>query len=176
MGKTMKPGNIDYGQDAPPVLRKLLLVGSLASVTGLCLLRGAHKAIGIDLWLQEDQGANSKQATLHNAELAGVADRVELYDGDMRTLPLKENTVDAVVASKAIHNISDRHGRYAALQEIMRVLKPAGQVALLDIFCIQEFAQDLSALGLQEVTVTSCRHFAYPPMQMVTGRKRDETQ
>jgi hypothetical protein len=33
--------------------------------------------------LARDQSANSRAATLANAQLAGVADRVEVLDGDM---------------------------------------------------------------------------------------------
>jgi arsenite methyltransferase len=58
----------------------LLLIGAAK-----LLSRG--RAVGIDLWSQVDQGNNSRQATLKNAALEGVADRVGLHDGDMRQLP-----------------------------------------------------------------------------------------
>lgn len=79
-------------------------------------------AIGVDIWSQVDQGKNSKAATLNNATIEGVADRVEVRDGDMRELPLPDANVDVVVASLAIHNIKGRGGRRQAIREIVRVL------------------------------------------------------
>ena len=82
----------------------LLLIGAAKR-----LPRG--RAVGIDLWSQVDQGNNSKEATLRNAELEGVADRVEVHTGDMRQMPFADATFDAVVANLAIHNVPSREGR-----------------------------------------------------------------
>jgi arsenite methyltransferase len=46
------------------------------------LLPRGH-AVGIDLWSQWQQSDNSREATLQNAALEGVADRVCVHDGDM---------------------------------------------------------------------------------------------
>jgi arsenite methyltransferase len=146
--------------------RGLLLIGAACR-----LPRG--RAIGIDLWSAVDQGHNSKQATLSNAHAAGVAQRIAVYDGDMRDLSLfPDASLDAVVASKSIHNIPNPQGRYRALCEIERVLKPFGKVALMDIFCIQEFAEALRRLGIQEVTVEPAPVFASPALSIITGHKR----
>src|SRR5262249_37091118 len=103
---------------------------------GLLLIGAAKRlpngrAIGVDIWSQVDQGKNSKAATLANAAAEGVSDRVEVLDGDMRALPLPVASVDVVVASLAIHNIREREGRRQAIDEIARVLKPGGRVALM---------------------------------------------
>lgn len=144
--------------------RGLLLIGAAKRLPD-------GRAIGIDLWSQVDQGANSKQATLENARIEGVAERVEVLDGDMSQLLLPDASIDVVVASKSIHNIPDREGRFRALQEIVRVLKSGGQVALMDIFCTDEFAADLQALSMQQVSVKPAAFFAYPPLRIVVGRK-----
>src|ERR1700722_867611 len=52
----------------------LLLIGAAKR-----LPRG--RSIGIDLWSQVDQGNNSREATMQNASLEGVSDRVEVRDG-----------------------------------------------------------------------------------------------
>lgn len=145
---------------------------------GLLLIGAARRlphgrALGIDLWSQVDQGANSKQATLENARIEGVIDRVEVLDGDMRQLPLADRSIDVVVASKSIHNISDREGRFRALQEIVRVLRPGGRVALMDIFCTEEFAEGLQTLGMLQVAITPVKYFASPPLRVVTARKQE---
>src|SRR6516162_2511522 len=47
------------------------------------LLPRGH-AVGLDLWSQWQQSVNSREATLRNAALEGVAQRVSVHDGDMR--------------------------------------------------------------------------------------------
>jgi arsenite methyltransferase len=64
--------------------RGLMLVGA-----GKWLTSG--KAIGIDLWQQQDQANNSSSATLSNAAIEGVADRIEVKTADMCELPFPEN-------------------------------------------------------------------------------------
>lgn len=135
---------------------------------GLLLIGAAKrlpqgKAIGIDLWSQVDQGSNSRDATLANAQVEGVADRVEVHDGDMRELPFANNSFDTVIASLAVHNIESREGRLQAIHEIVRVLKPGGKVALMDIFCINEYCEALQANGMQNVHVLG-RNFWYYPL------------
>jgi len=54
---------------------------------GLLLIEAAKrlttgKAVGIDLWQKEDQAGNSPEATWANVQIEGVADRVEIKDGD----------------------------------------------------------------------------------------------
>lgn len=129
------------------------------------------KAIGIDLWLDADQSGNCPEATLANAEVEGVADRVEVKTGDMRELPFEDQTVDVVVASLAIHNIPDKEGRAKAVREIARVLKPNGQVVLLDFKCTDEYVQTLHELGWYETRLSGLQFQVFPPVRIVTGRK-----
>jgi arsenite methyltransferase len=237
----------DYGIDAPPVIRNLLLAGAASVITGIVLnfilastqslvavilltwgllagvsmivtaalmlwsskigklqfreklidslaLQGAEtiidvgcgrglllnaaarrlttgKAIGIDLWQSVDQSGNNPEATLANARAEGVANLVEVKTGDMRELPFEDQTIDVAVSSLAIHNIPNKEGRAKAVQEIARVLKPQGQVALLDFQCTDEYAQTLQALGWHEVKVSGLQFQMFPPVRVVTGRK-----
>src|SRR5213078_4322708 len=101
--------------------RGLLLIGAAKRLT-------SGKAVGLDLWSQQDLGDNRKSATLENAAIEGVADRVEVADGDMKKMPFGDGSFDAVVASNSIHNIYDREGRKQAIAEIVRVLKTGGRV------------------------------------------------
>ena len=73
------------------------------------------KAIGLDLWQNEDQSGNSPEITLKNARLEGVANRASVISGDMRKIPLENASIDAVVSSIAIHNIQERIGRQEAI-------------------------------------------------------------
>lgn len=59
---------------------------------GLLLLGVAKRlrtgrAHGVDIWKTEDQSGNSREAAIRNGELEGVADRVEVHDGDAHRLP-----------------------------------------------------------------------------------------
>jgi ubiquinone/menaquinone biosynthesis C-methylase UbiE len=91
----------------------------------------AGRAVGVDLW-SRDQSGNGPEATLANAAAAGVADRVELHTADMTALPFADSSFDVVTSALAIHNIRSAEGRYRAVDEAMRVLRPGGQLLLAD--------------------------------------------
>jgi SAM-dependent methyltransferase len=123
---------------------------------GLLLIGAAKrlregKAVGIDLWQVEDQAGNSREATWKNVELEGVANRVELVDGDARKLPFADKSFDAIVSSWAVHNIYVKEGREMAIREMARVLKPGGKLAIVDIRHTAEYAQILGNAGMENV-------------------------
>ena len=89
------------------------------------------RAVGADLWTR-DQSGNSPEVTLANAAAAGVADRVEVHTADMTVLPFPDGSFDVVTSALAIHNIPSPEGRYRALDEAMRVLRPGGQMLIAD--------------------------------------------
>jgi SAM-dependent methyltransferase len=143
---------------------------------GLMLIGAAKriphgKAIGIDLWSQVDQKSNSSAATMVNARAEGVADRVEVRDADMRALPLEDSSVDVVVSSLAIHNVTGRDERRKAIQEIVRVLKPGGRVGILDIAHVGDYADDLREAGMRQVEKHGFTPWIYPPTRVLTGVK-----
>ncbi len=142
----------------------LLLVGAAKR-----LPRG--RAVGIDLWSQVDQGSNSKKATLQNARIEGVEDRVEVHDGDMQAMPFPDASFDVVVASLAIHNVEPPEGRAQTAREIRRVLKPGGRIAINDIFFVKELAEYFREAGLRDVQVSSPRVVYWPPMRTIIGKK-----
>jgi len=143
---------------------------------GLLLIAAAKRlprgrSIGIDLWSQVDQGNNSREATLQNATLEGVAERVEVRDGDMRKLPFADASVDIVVANLAIHNISSRDGRREAISEIVRVLKFGGQVALMDFKHVGQYCEDLKKNGIGDASASGPIFWIFPPVRVARGHK-----
>ena len=143
---------------------------------GLLLIAAAKRlprgrSIGIDLWSQVDQGNNSREATLQNAALEGVAERVEVRDGDMRNLPFADASVDVVVANLAIHNISSRDGRREAISEIVRVLKFGGQVALMDFKHVGQYCEDLKKNGIGDARASGPIFWIFPPVRIARGHK-----
>jgi SAM-dependent methyltransferase len=129
------------------------------------------KAVGLDLWSQYDLSNNSASAALKNAEIEGVKDYVEIKDGDMRKIPFGEDSFDTVVASLSIHNIYTAEGRNKAIQEIERVLKPGGKVALMDMQHAQEYTDHLSNAGMKNVNVSGLHFQMFPPVRIVTAHK-----
>jgi ubiquinone/menaquinone biosynthesis C-methylase UbiE len=117
------------------------LVGSerlldLGCGRGAVLIEAARRlptgrAVGADLW-SRDQSGNGPEATLANAAAAGVADRVEVHTADMTALPFADGCFDVVTSAMAIHNIRSPEGRYRAVDEAMRVLRPGGQLLVAD--------------------------------------------
>ncbi|HEV7921073.1 MAG TPA: class I SAM-dependent methyltransferase [Thermoanaerobaculia bacterium] len=123
--------------------RGLFLIGAAKRLTG-------GSATGIDIWQSEDLSGNRPDATLENARLEGVADRVKVETADMRKLPFPDASFDTVVSSVAIHNLYAAADRAKAIAEIARVLKPGGQVLIDDIRHGGEYSR---ALTLARCTV-----------------------
>jgi ubiquinone/menaquinone biosynthesis C-methylase UbiE len=126
---------------------------------GLVLIKVARRlatgrATGVDLWSTTDQSANARDATLRNAAIEGVADRIEVHTGDMRAMPFADASFDLVVSSLAIHNIPSRAGRAQAVTEAWRVLRPGGRLAIADIKSTAAYARTLRELGAADVVRT----------------------
>ncbi|GHO48243.1 class I SAM-dependent methyltransferase [Ktedonospora formicarum] len=109
------------------------------------------KATGIDLWKTNDQSGNAMEVTTRNAELEGVAERVELHTADMQKLPFADNTFDVILSSLAIHNIPEAAGRSHAIDEAVRVLKPGGKLRIADFRNTQAYERRLQELGMLDV-------------------------
>jgi SAM-dependent methyltransferase len=152
--------------------RGLMLLGAAARLkTG--------KAVGIDLWQSEDLSGNNPQATLSNARVAGVADRVDVRTGDARELPFPNASFDVVLSTTALHNVYDPVGRERAVREIARVLKPGGRVVIGDIRHTRQYAAVLGSCGFTELrhraprsaVVALALTFGSVRPATVTGRK-----
>jgi arsenite methyltransferase len=124
--------------------RGLMLIGAAKRLS-------SGKAIGIDLWQQQDQANNNSSATQTNAHIEGVADRVEVKTADMRELPFPENYFDVVTSNWTIHNLEAEADRQKALNEIVRVLKPGGVIVLADIINQVEYAKYLRLRGVENM-------------------------
>jgi arsenite methyltransferase len=124
--------------------RGLMLIGAAKRLS-------SGKAIGIDLWQQQDQAENNILATQTNIEIEGVADRTEVKTADMRELPFPENYFDIITSNWAIHNLEAELDRQRTLDEIIRVLKPGGIAILADIVNQSEYATHLEFRDMVDV-------------------------
>ena len=127
--------------------RGLMMIGVARRLTPA----GGGRAVGVDIWQAEDLSGNRPEATLENARLEGVLDRVEVKTADMRKLPFEDASFDAVVSSKAIHNVYSKDGRAEAIREIARVLKPGGRALIDDIRHGSEYAATFVSAGCRDV-------------------------
>jgi len=125
--------------------------GRGAVLTAVARRLTTGKVTGVDVWRSMDQSGNSAAATMANARAEGVVDRVAVETGDMRRLPFADHTFDVIVSSLAIHNISGKTGRVAAVTEAMRVLKPGGRLVIVDVRGTSLYARTLRSLGATAV-------------------------
>jgi SAM-dependent methyltransferase len=144
--------------------RGLLLIGAAKRLR-------SGRAVGVDIWQSKDQSGNYPEATYENARIEGVANRVEVKSGDARQLPFEDGSFDVVVSSLVLHNIHDGSGRKKAIQEIVRVLKGGGHVAILDVWYTNKYEQELRKSGMQEVSRSGLHFPMGVPMRVVSGSK-----
>ena len=124
--------------------RGLLMIGAAKK-----LISG--KSIGIDIWSQVDMYKNNQEATLKNAQLEGVVDKVEVKNEDAQRMPFPDSFFDVILSNLCIHNIPTKEGRNKACHEIIRVLKPGGKAIIADTDSIhlKEYAQVFHSEGMR---------------------------
>jgi len=125
--------------------------GRGAILTAVARRLTTGRVTGVDIWSTKDQSGNSRETTLRNAALEGVADRVHIETGDMRALPFPDAAFDLVVSSLAVHNIPSDSGRQQAIAEGFRVMKPGGRMVIADIRATATYARALRKLGALNV-------------------------
>jgi SAM-dependent methyltransferase len=121
---------------------------------GLLTVGAAHRVpggtvMGVDVWNRAAVSGNRADSVLENAKIEGVSDRVTVKEGDARDLPFPDEAFDVVVSNFVVHELKTRPERQRMMQELVRVLKPGGKVALVDFIFTDECVQDLRAGGVQ---------------------------
>ena len=130
------------------LLPKNLVIADLGCGTGESLLSLApliKKVIGVDQ--SPEMLTICKKRTTH-------LDNVELRQGSIELLPIKNDEVDAIFCMLVLHHIKDTK---LAFQEIHRTLKPNGRVIILDMITHtrQEFLRTMGHqhLGFAKETI-----------------------
>jgi len=128
--------------------------------------------VGVDIWSQQDLGNNSAQAALQNAQIEGVADRIEVQTGNVCDLVYDDGLFDVVVSSFVIHNIAEYDDRMLALTEMMRVLKPGGYLLVQDIFYTQEYFNFFAnSQDIRQVELSGLQWAMFPPPRILMVQK-----
>jgi len=154
--------------------RGLLTVGAARRLT-------SGRVVGVDVWLRGAITGNSAESVLKNAKAEGVAERVEVKEGDARNLPFENGVFDAVVSNFVVHELQKREDREQIMREMARVLKPGGKIALVDFVFTDECVEDLWKCGVEATRerdgkisfwVTAALNFGMVRTYQVVGAKR----
>jgi arsenite methyltransferase len=146
--------------------RGLLLIGAAKR-----LAAGSGRAVGVDVWSAKDLSGNEADATLENARLEGVADRVELATEDARKLSFPDASFDIVLSNLCIHNLPTDADRAQACGEVARVLKPGGRALISDFKRTALYARTLAAAGLTVKRGGPALFDTFPPLRVVEAEK-----
>jgi arsenite methyltransferase len=143
--------------------RGLLLIGAAKRIT-------TGKAVGIDIWNQEDLSGNNLQNLERNIELEGVRDKTEVKNEDAQKMSFPDDSFDVVVSLACLHNIYNEPGRAQACGEIARVLKPGGTAVISDFRHMGEYIATFKKIGLdtRKMPIT---FDSFPPMRILTATK-----
>jgi SAM-dependent methyltransferase len=143
--------------------RGLLLIGAAKRIT-------TGKAVGIDIWNQEDLSGNNLQNLERNIEIEGVAGKTEVKNEDAQNMSFPDGSFDVVVSLACLHNIYDAPGRAEACKQIARVLKPGGTAVISDFRHMGEYLVAFKKAGLdaRKMPIT---FDSFPPMRILTAKK-----
>lgn len=142
----------------------LLLIGAAKKLT-------TGKATGIDVWSLVDLSGNVRERTVKNAEIEGVAEKVEVLDGDATAMKFADGTFDVVVSNLVIHNIPTREGRDKACREIARVLKPGGAAVISDFVNTRQYQAEFEKAGLKISPESRWSWGTFPPLRVIKAMK-----
>ncbi|HEY4879678.1 MAG TPA: class I SAM-dependent methyltransferase [Candidatus Acidoferrales bacterium] len=143
--------------------RGLLLIGAAKRIT-------TGKAVGIDIWNQEDLSGNNLQNLERNIEIEGVRDRTEIRNEDAQKMSAPDGSFDVIVSLACLHNIYNAPGRARACNEIARVLKPGGTAIISDFRHMGEYLETFRKAGL-DARKMPLTFDSFPPMRILTARK-----
>lgn len=118
-------------------------------------LKVPGKVTGIDIWHQSDQSNNALANTQRLIDAQNLTSVSQLTTANMTDLPFDDESFDFVVASVAIHNVKPAPARAKAISEAYRVLKPNGEIIIIDIEHVAQYRRTLQQLGVAELTVSN---------------------
>ena len=139
---------------------------------GVFLIQAAKRlktgeAIGIDNW----KAGRFESVALDNAKLEGVADRVKIQTADALKLPFEDASFDVVLSSLALQNLNTGHDRKKAVEEMARVLKPGGRLAIFDVIYTGSYRKKIEELSFEDIWASPTTFLWCMPTRSITARK-----
>jgi ubiquinone/menaquinone biosynthesis C-methylase UbiE len=129
------------------------------------------KATGVDSWSTEKVSGNSPESAMANAKAESVADRVRVENSDLGRLPYQPNSYDVVLSSLALHHIPEDEGRAKAVGEMLRVLRPGGYLAVLDLFHTTDYIRVAEQNGAEIIRKSGLSFLWCAPTRWFVARK-----
>jgi ubiquinone/menaquinone biosynthesis C-methylase UbiE len=129
------------------------------------------RAVGIDLWRGADLIGSGPSYAIRNAHVEGVAERVEIRDGDIRHTDFADGSFDVVLSLRFLHTLKTGAERVAAAKEIARLLKPGGRVVVADYLPTGAYANAFADAGLSVEKTTTCFFEARSPLWITAAKK-----
>lgn len=126
-------------------------VGSGLTLFGCAKQLKSGKAIGIDVF-HENSGGGTAETFWQNATHEGLKERVDLKFADARDMPFDDSSFDVIVSTSAFHHMGGAESRQKAAQEVIRVLKPGGQVLIYDLsIVLKELESAMREAGFSNI-------------------------
>jgi SAM-dependent methyltransferase len=122
------------------------------------------RVTGIDFW-----GASweySKGVCERNAEIEGVAERVNFRKASAAALPFEDGSFDAAVSNLCFHEVAEAKNKRAVLREALRVVRKGGRFAFQDLFLWK------SLYGSPEELVAAVRSWGITKVEFIPTRDR----
>jgi arsenite methyltransferase len=142
----------------------LLMIGAAKKLT-------TGRAFGIDIWSAKDLSGNRPEGAIRNAELEGVAGKIEVRSEDATKMTFPDASFDVVLTNLCIHNIPTREGRGKACREIVRVLRPGGVALISDFIHLGEYRAAFRQAGAQAENAGFFLFDTFPPMGILRVTK-----
>jgi len=144
--------------------RGLLMIGAAKRLT-------TGHAEGLDIWSAKDLSGNTAGEALRNAELEGVAERVQQHTGSIVKTDFPDGSYDVVISNLCLHNISKRAERDAACSEIARLLRPGGEAIISDFKHTRQYAAVFKQAGLHVKHCGTRWLDTFPPLTVIRAVK-----
>jgi ubiquinone/menaquinone biosynthesis C-methylase UbiE len=106
----------------------------------LALAYPETQVIGIDYWGRAWE--YSQSVCEQNARLSGVSDRVCFQPGDAANLEFEALSFEAVVSNLTFHEVKSVAQKRELITETLRVLRPGGTFAFVDLFYDRKYYGD----------------------------------
>jgi SAM-dependent methyltransferase len=123
---------------------------------------------GIDYW--GGMWEYSKAVCEKNAEIEGVAGRMNFQKTSAATLPFEDEPFDAAVSNLVFHEVGDVKDKRELIKEALRVVKRGGAFAFQDLFLLKRHfgkVDNLVAMikswGIKEVAFTDTSDSEFIP-------------